>query len=153
MEASNHMLKSLSLAFLLTAVAVTASAQDKKITTADFAGTWNIEVMSHQIALVIEPVDATRVTATMMMMGRDTLLKGELTDRTLTLSGVKTETTGTPQHAPAPSSGAEHAGTTPPTPRPIVVKLLEDGTIEGEMMTTGGPAKWTGEKLRTKKKS
>ena len=37
-----------------------ASAQDKKVTTADFAGTWNIEVMSHQIALVIEPPKATR---------------------------------------------------------------------------------------------
>lgn len=147
------MLKSLSFAVLFTAVAVTASAQDKKITTADFAGTWNIEVMSHQIALVIEPVDATKVTATMMMMGRDTLLKGELTDRTLTLSGVKTETSGAAQHAPAPASGAQHVGNTPPSPRPIIVKLLEDGTIEGEMMTTGGPAKWIGEKLRTKKKS
>ncbi len=147
------MLKTLSLAALFTAVAVTASAQDKKITTNDFAGTWNIEVMSHQIALVIEPVDATKVTATMMAMGRDTSLKGELADRTLTLSGVKTETTGTPQHAPAaPANGAQHNGSAPPSPRPMIVKLLEDGTIEGEMMTTGGPVKWIGEKLRAKKK-
>lgn len=146
------MLKSFALALSLTAVAVAASAQDKKITTADFAGTWNIEVMSHQIALVIEPVDGSKVTATMMMMGRDTLLKGELTDRTLTLTGVKTEANGT---APStPPGGAQHAGSTPPAnARPITVKLLEDGTIEGEMMTTGGPAKWIGEKLRTKKKS
>ena len=46
--------------------------------------------MSHQIALVIEPVDATHVTATMMMpMGPDMLLKGELADRTISLVGVK----------------------------------------------------------------
>jgi hypothetical protein len=145
------MLKSLSLALLLTAVAVTASAQDKKVTTADFAGTWNIEVMSHQLALVIDPVDATKVTATMMMMGRDTLLKGELTDRTLTLTGVKTEANGNMPQSPA--GGAQHVGNTPPAnAKPITVKLLEDGTIEGEMMTNGGPVKWIGEKLRAKKK-
>jgi hypothetical protein len=144
------MLRSLTLALAFTAVASTASAQDKTITTADFAGTWNIEVMSHQIALVIEAVDANKVTATMMMMGRDTLLKGELVDRTLTLTGVKTEANGNmPQSQPG---AAQHVGNTPPSPRPITVKLLEDGTIEGEMMTTGGPAKWIGEKLRTRKK-
>ncbi len=74
MEASKHMLKSISLALAFTAIAATASAQ-AKVTTADFAGTWNIEVMSHQIALVIEPAEGNKVTATMMMMGRDTLLK------------------------------------------------------------------------------
>ena len=151
MEASKHMLKSLTLALAISAAAVSASAQDKKITTADFAGTWNIEVMSHQIALVVEPVDATKVTATMMMMGRDTLLKGELTDRTLTLTGVKSEASTNAEHAPA--GGPQHVGNTPPAnAKPITVKLLEDGTIEGEMMTTGGPVKWVGEKLRAKKK-
>lgn len=150
MEASKHMLKSISLALAFTAIAATASAQ-AKVTTADFAGTWNIEVMSHQIALVIEPAEGNKVTATMMMMGRDTLLKGELVDRTLTLTGVKSEANGNAPQAPA--GGAQHVGNTPPAnARPITVKLLEDGTIEGEMMTTGGPAKWTGEKLRARKK-
>ena len=37
-------------------------------------------------------------------------------------------------------------------PRPIIVTLQEDGTIAGEMMTASGPVKWTGEKLRAKKK-
>jgi hypothetical protein len=68
-----------------------AAQERKAVTTADFAGTWNIEVMSHQIALVIEPQEGNKVTATMMAMGRDTLLKGELVDRTLTLVGVKPE--------------------------------------------------------------
>ena len=94
------MLKKISLALALCACAAAALAQEKKITTADFAGTWNIEVMSHQIALVIEPAADNKVTATMMMMGRDTLLKGELVEKTLTLVGVKTEATGTmpPEH-------------------------------------------------------
>ena len=34
----------------------------------------------------------------------------------------------------------------------IVITLLDDGTISGEMVTNMGPVKWTGEKLKTKKK-
>ena len=147
------MLKSLTFVAAL-ALAASAVAQDKKITTADFAGTWNIEVMSHQIALVVEPGEGNKVTATMMMMGRDTLLKGELVERTLTLVGVKSDANGAmpPEHG---SPGHDHD--VPPAgsgagPKPITVTLQEDGTIAGEMMTTGGPVKWTGEKLKTRKK-
>ena len=105
--------------------------------------------MSHQIALVVEPTDSNKVTATMMMMGRDTLLKGDLSDRTLTLVGVKTEANGT---SPG-SADHQHVANTPPSnARPVVVTLQEDGTIAGEMMTSAGPMKWTGEKLRAKKK-
>jgi len=138
------MLKIITLAAAL-AIATAAAAQEKKVTTADFAGTWNIEAMSHQIALVVEPGEGNKVTATMMMMGRDTLLKGELTDRTLTLVGIKTETNGQPE--------PQHAAHQPPADaKPIAVTLQEDGTIVGEMMTNMGPVKWTGEKLRAKKK-
>ena len=144
------MLKSLTLVAGL-AIAATAVAQEKKITTADFAGTWNIEVMSHQIALVVEPAEGNKVTATMMMMGRDTLLKGELVEKTLTLVGVKSEANGAmpPEHG---SPGHDHEVPAGAGAKPITVTLQEDGTIAGEMMTTGGPVKWTGEKLRTKNK-
>jgi len=139
------MIKTITFTAALLALATSVSAQDKKITTADFAGTWNIEVMSHQIALVVEPTEGNKVTATMMMMGRDTLLKGELVDRTLTLTGIKTETNGAPE--------PQHAAHEPPSnARPVVVTLQEDGTIAGEMMSSAGPMKWTGEKLRAKKK-
>jgi hypothetical protein len=145
------MIKRFAFAVALLAVAAGASAQDKKITPADFVGTWNIEAMSHQIALVVEPGEGNKVTATMMMpMGRDMLLKGEVVDRTLTLTGVKPEggaatAPATPEHgAPPPAAGV--------TPKPIVVVLQEDGTIIGEMMSNQGPVKWTGEKLKTKKK-
>jgi hypothetical protein len=125
---------------LLTAFAAIASAQDRHVTTADFAGTWNIEAMSHQIALVIEPKDDTSVIATMMLMGNDVPLKGDLTDRTIKLVGVKGETAGGDHVKAGPGGSA------------ITVTLLEDGTISGEMMTNMGPVKWTGEKLKTKKK-
>ena len=142
------MFRIFSLVALLL-VAASANAQDKKITTADFAGTWNIEVMSHQIALVVEPTEGNKVEATMMMMGRDTLLKGELVDRTLTLVGIKTESNAT---APGGPDHQHQAGGPSSNAKPITVTLQEDGTISGEMMTTGGPVKWTGEKLRTRKK-
>ena len=156
MEADSHMLKKLSLtcalAIALTgAVSAAVRTQDKPLTTADFAGTWNIEAMSHQIALVIEPVDATHVTATMMMMGRDMPLKGELVGRTISLSGVKDP--ASPPAAPAAEGGHSAAGPAPAAnAKPIVITLLEDGTLSGEMMTNMGPAKWTGEKLKAKKK-
>ncbi|HUQ86960.1 MAG TPA: hypothetical protein VM096_05335 [Vicinamibacterales bacterium] len=145
------MLKTFSLVVVACAIAASAFAQEKKVTVADFAGTWNIEAMSHQIALVIEPAEGNKVTATMMMMGRDTFLKGELVDKTLTLVGVKSEANG---NMPAEHGTPGHDHDVPPASaaKPIVVTLQEDGTIAGEMMTNQGPVKWTGEKLRAKKK-
>ena len=147
------MLKRLSFALVLTAIAAIASAQDKKVTVADFAGTWNIEMMSHQIALVIEPADGVnKVNGTLMLMGRDTLLKGELVDRTITFVGVKTEENGNMPGGANHQIPGQPAGNQA-NAKPIVVTLAEDGTLTGEMMTSQGPVKWTGEKLKTKKKS
>ena len=119
------MSKTLSLLVTAFVLSVGVAAQEKKaVTTADFAGTWNIEVMSHQIALVIEPQEGNKVTATMMAMGRDTLLKGELVDRTLTLVGVKSETdagsrTWPPRDArPRPSPAPATRRTRRPAPNP-----------------------------------
>jgi len=167
------MLKTLSHLAAAIALSAAVAAQEKKaVTTADFAGTWNIEVMSHQIALVIEPQDGNKVTATMMAMGRDTLLEGELVDRTLTLVGVKEPDAATPgsstpasaTHGPAthdaasqqPAAhaaepGAGHEAHDAPGPKPITATLQDDGTLVGEMMTNAGPAKWTGEKLKKRK--
>jgi hypothetical protein len=152
------MLKNFSLALALAAlvtgaVSAAVTTQDKKLTTADFAGTWNIEAMSHQIALVIEATDATHVTATMMMpMGRDMPLKGELVGKTIALIGVKDP--AAPAAAPAAEGGHVAAPAGPPAnAKPIMITLLEDGTLSGEMMTNMGSTKWTGEKLKAKKKS
>jgi hypothetical protein len=145
------MLKKLTLVALMVFAGGSAFAQDKAATVADFAGTWNIEVMSHQVALVIEPQEGNKVTGTMMMMGRDVPLKGELAGRSITFVGVKEAEA----HAEAAhGGGASHVGNQNPTAgaKPIVVTLLEDGTLSGEMMTSGGPVKWVGEKLRAKKK-
>lgn len=135
---------------VVTASWVSTLAAQAPATTADFAGTWNIEFMSHQLALVIEAKDATHVTATMMMMGRDVPLKGELKDRTLTLVGDRS---GDPAAAGTAGDGGAAAspGHEAPPPRPITVTLQDDGTITGEMMTTRGPGTWTGERLKKRK--
>lgn len=147
------MSKKTLVALLVVAAASIASAQEKKVTVGDFAGTWNIEVMSHQVALVIEAGEGNKATATMMMMGRDTFLKGELVDRTMTFVGVRSEANGNMpadhDHQPPASAAPAASGM---KPQPIVVTLQDDGTITGEMMTNNGPLKWTGEKLREKKK-
>ncbi|MEO7133941.1 MAG: hypothetical protein ABI024_06945, partial [Vicinamibacterales bacterium] len=98
-----HMLKKLTLIVLIAFADTAAFAQEKKVTPADFLGTWNIEMMSHQIALVIEAGEGNKVTATMLMpMGApEVLLSGEVTDRTLSLVGVK------PDGAPA-AAAPEH---------------------------------------------
>jgi hypothetical protein len=142
------MVKPITLAVALMLLSSTAFAQ-KKVTVADFAGTWNIELMSHQIALVIEPLDGNKVNATMMMMGRDMPLQGELVDNTLLLKGIKPE--GGAAESPTNGPGV-HAAPASEGAKPITVTLQDDGTIAGEMMTSQGAAKWTGERLKTKKK-
>lgn len=130
---------------LMLLAAASASAQTRAVTVADFAGTWNIEMMSHQIALVIEPQDGNNVTATMMVMGRDVPLKGELVEKTLTLVGVKSDLDNVPNHGGVAASDGTNA-------KPLVMSLQDDGTLAGEMMTNQGPVKWTGEKLKARKK-
>jgi len=101
------MLKKLSLVAAIALAGASAFAQDKTVTVADFAGTWNIEVMSHQVALVIEPQEGNKVTGTMMMMGRDVPLTGELAGRSISFVGVK-EVEAHVESAHA--GGASHAG-------------------------------------------
>jgi hypothetical protein len=147
------MLKTATYLFAALALSTVAAAQAKKTATvAEFVGTWNVEMMSHQVALVIEPAEGNKVTATMMMMGNDVPLKGELVDGTLSLVGVKTE--GSTGAVTLGGGAAAHGGDAPaqrPPARPITVTLQEDGTLAGEMMTNQGPAKFTGEKLKKRK--
>jgi hypothetical protein len=136
------MLKALTTILSIAVLTTALTAQGRQPSVADFAGTWNIELMSHQIALVIDPQEANTVTATLMIMGRDVPLEGELVDRTIALVGIPGETT----------SGGHVVAKPGTTGQAITVTLQEDGTIAGEMMTSQGPAKWTGEKLKTRKK-
>ena len=76
------------------------------------------------------------VEGVMLAMGQRILLIGDYVDRTLTLKGEKPE-----DGAPAPHVGGPGSG-------PITAKMLDDGTLEGELSTNQGRTKWTGERLQ-----
>jgi len=127
---------------LLTVAAVSLSvtlvaAQAKPAgSLTDITGVWIMLIEGHQVGLELEQKDTT-VKGVMLMMGQRILLEGTYVDRTLTLKGEKTEETPPPAHQD-PNAG------------PIAAKMLDDGTLEGELSTNHGRTKWTGERLPKK---
>ncbi len=116
--------------------AATASAQQAQTPAAPtVAGTWNISLMGHPIALVLEQ-DGKKITGTMMMMGKDVPVDGEFADGTLTLT------------SPARIGAPDAHETVPLT---LNAKLQEDGTLAGEIASAKGPMAWTAERLRQRK--
>ena len=73
----------------------------------------------------------------MLAMGQRILLVGDFTDRALTLKGER----------PEDGAGGPHGGGGPGA-GPIVARMLDDGTLEGELSTQRGRTKWTGERLK-----
>jgi hypothetical protein len=100
----------------------------------DVSGVWIMLIEGHQVGLELEQKDAG-VKGVILMMGQRQLLEGTYTDRTLTLKGEKTEDTPPTTHAGAPGG-------------PITARMLDDGTLEGELTTSRGRTKWTGERLQ-----
>ncbi|MEO8678910.1 MAG: hypothetical protein ABI665_07685 [Vicinamibacterales bacterium] len=123
------------------------SAQDKKSDdTRNVAGTWDVNLMSHQMALVLEhdAKDATKVTGTLMVMGKDVEVNGDFVDGKLTLIG-KGALMG-----PRGGDGHGDQAAPPATPLKLTATLKDDGTLEGEMPMPQGAAKWTAERLKKK---
>lgn len=100
----------------------------------DVTGVWIMLVEGHQVGLELEQ-DGTAVKAVMLMRGQRQLLEGTYVDRQLTLRPEATE------DAPPADHGTAGA-------HPIVARMLDDGTFEGEMPTRRGRSKWTGERLK-----
>jgi hypothetical protein len=122
---------SLALALALTVQsAPTQEAQSKSLT--DVTGVWVMLVSGHQIGLELEQ-KGTKVEGIMHAMGQRILLVGEYADRRLTLKGERPEDQ-------LPHEGAD-AG-------PITATMLDDGTLEGELSTTKGRTRWTGERFK-----
>ena len=134
------MVKTLTIVGGLVAIIAVAgvSAQEKKPagSLTDVTGVWVMQVSSHQLGLELEQ-KGTVVEGVMLVMGQRVLLIGEYVDRTLILKGEKPE-----DGVPAPHAGGGGAG-------PITAKMLDDGTLEGEMsIAKQGRTKWTGERLQ-----
>ena len=102
----------------------------------DVSGVWIMLLEGHQVGLELEQKE-TSVKGVILVMGERQLLEGTYVERTLTLQREKTD------DAPPPKHGGPAGG-------PIVARMLDDGTLEGELTTTRGPRKWTGERLPKK---
>jgi hypothetical protein len=121
----------------LVAMSSAAAGQQKQEpppSLTDVTGVWIMLIEGHQIGLELEQ-KGTAVEGVMHVMGRRQLLKGTYVERALTLVGEKME--GEPEGP----HGNPHAG-------PIEARMLDDGTLEGELSTNRGRTKWTGERLR-----
>jgi hypothetical protein len=120
---------------LAAAVGVpSAQAQDKPSPSlTDVTGAWVMMLEGHQIALELEQ-KGEKVEGIMHPMGMRLLLVGTYVDRTLTLKGERPEDQ-------LPHGHGEEAG-------PITARMLDDGTLEGELSTNKGRLKWTGERFK-----
>ena len=118
---------------LVVLAAIAGSAQEPAPATnlTDVTGTWVMLLEGHQIALELEQKDG-KVEGVMHAMGQRILLVGDYADRQLTLKGER------------PEDGIAHGG----EGGPIVAKMLDDGTLEGELSTNRGRSKWTGERFK-----
>ena len=121
-----------ALAFAFFPVAPGAQSKPAGSLT-DVSGVWIMLIEGHQVGLELEQKDAD-VKGVMLMMGQRRLLEGTYVERTLTLKGEKTEDTPPATHG---ASGG-----------PITARMLDDGTLEGELTTNRGLTKWTGERLQ-----
>jgi hypothetical protein len=99
----------------------------------DVTGTWVMLVEGHQIGLELEQKDHA-VEGVMHAMGRRILLIGSYQDRTLVLKGERPEDQ-------LPHGDGGEAG-------PITAAMRDDGTLEGELSTSHGRTKWTGERFK-----
>jgi hypothetical protein len=112
-----------------------ATQQDKPAgSLTDVTGVWIMLIEGHQVGLELEQKD-TAVKGVMLIMGQRQLLEGTYEERALTLKAEKGEDGSGGPH------GSRHAG-------PIEARMLDDGTLEGELSTNRGRTKWTGERLR-----
>ena len=137
-ETMRAMTRAMVLAIAVTAVGVSAAAQEKKADEkTTVAGTWDVNLMSHQIGLVLEQ-DGTKVTGTMMAMGKDIEMEGEFVDGKIRLVG---------KGASFARQDDPHGGRTPIT---LTGAMKEDGTMEGEAPGPQGVVKWTAERLKKK---
>jgi len=128
-------MKKIVVALALSLLPFALGAQSKPAgSLTDVSGVWIMLIEGHQVGLELEQKD-TEVKGVILMMGQRQLLEGTYVERTLTLKGEKTEDTPPAKHGSPPGG-------------PITARMLDDGTLEGELTTNRGPTKWTGERLQ-----
>jgi hypothetical protein len=104
----------------------------------DVSGVWIMLIEGHQVGLELEQ-DGTAVKGVMLMMGQRVLLAGSYANRELSLVREKTDDEPANPHGQGGNTGG-----------PITARMLDDGTLEGELTTNRGRTRWTGERLQKK---
>src|SRR6185436_10114597 len=102
--------------------------------------------MSHQVALVLEQ-DGEKVTGTLNMMGTEAKVDGTFADGVLKL----TSNARMMNRPPSGDAASGHPAPSEGTALTLTAKLLDDGTLAGEIPGPNGPAAWTGERLKQPK--
>ena len=132
------MTRILLVVFLLLSAVPASFGQTKPAgSLTDVSGVWIMLIEGHQVGLELEQAESA-VKGVMLLMGQRILLTGTYTNRELSLVREKTE--DEPVHP--------HGGTGGKAGGPITARMLDDGTLEGELTTNRGPTKWTGERLQ-----
>jgi hypothetical protein len=128
----------LSGLLLLTASASMGAQPKPTGSLTDVSGVWIMLIEGHQVGLELEQ-DEEKVQGVLLMMGQRILVTGTYVNRELALVGEKTEDQPVDPHGTAGKGGG-----------PITARMLDDGTLEGELTTNRGRTKWTGERLQKK---
>jgi hypothetical protein len=122
------------LAALALASAVSLEAQSQqKSEPVDLTGEWIMNLESHQLGLELHQI-GTKVEGVLYAMGGRQALVGAFIDGTLALRGER------------PNDGS--ADERRQDGDAIVARLLENGTLAGELSSRHGRVKWTGERLK-----
>lgn len=125
------------MSFVIIAVVAGTSAPAARLQESqalrDVTGTWVMLVEGHQIGLELEQ-KGDAVEGVMHAMGQRILLIGTYQDRKLVLKGERPEDQ-------LPHGHGGDAG-------PITAAMRDDGTLEGELSTSRGRTKWTGERFK-----
>jgi hypothetical protein len=118
----------LSLAFVLL-----LSVQEPTNLTGD----WTLSLIGDHVmhsGLVLEQT-GTKLTGTMLLMGKEAPVDGEFVDGLITLA-VKAEMRDSDGHG---------------VRMELTGKLQDDGTLGGELQTPRGTVQWTAERLKKRK--
>ena len=121
------------VAILVLMLGAGGAAQQDAARLTDVTGTWVMNLESHQFGLELEQKDSN-VEGVLHARGQRILLAGTYVDRKLVLKGERPEDQ-------LPHGGSD-AG-------PITARMLDDGTLEGELSTNRGRTKWIGERFKT----
>jgi hypothetical protein len=100
-------------------------------------GDWTLSLIGDHVmrsGLVLEQ-SGTRLTGTMLLMGKEAPVEGEFVDGAFTLS-VKAEMQDADGHA---------------TSLRFVGRMQDDGTLAGDLDTPRGRHSWTAERLKKRK--